>query len=112
MLQSVGKELPAGATTTLFTVPSGYVAVVLMIKVINGAGGSHSFSIDWHDGVTVSLHPTSTLASKTSYTFGADNEKLVMQEGDYLSITTAAASDFSAIATMDITRTEKTPYNL
>jgi len=112
MLQSVGKELPANATTTLFTVPSGYVAVVLMIKVINGAGGSHSFSIDWHDGVTISLHPTSTLASKTSYTFGADNEKLVMQEGDYLTLTTSISSDFVAIATVDITRTEKTPYNL
>lgn len=112
MLQSVGKNLAAGTTTTLFTVPSGYMAHVYMIMVVNGAGGSHSFSMAWHDGETIELQPTQNLASSTVYTFGGDNVSLVMQEGDYIAITTAAASDFSAIATMDITRTEKTPYNL
>jgi len=112
MLQSIGKDLPAGTTTTLFTVPDGYMAIVQMVRVVNGSGGSHSFSMDWHNGTTITVHPTSTLSSSSVYNFGADNEKLVMHEGDYLSFTTSNTSDFTAIATMDITRTEKTPYNL
>jgi hypothetical protein len=112
MLQSIGKTLTAGGTTKLFTVPDGYMAVVELIRVTNGAGGSHDFSITWNNGTAVLVYPTTTLASKSTYTFGEKNERLVLHEGDDLSLTASASSDFTAIATLDITRTEKTPYNL
>jgi hypothetical protein len=36
----------------------------------------------------------------------------VLREGDDISLTASSHSDFTAIATLDIIRTEKTPYNL
>ena len=112
MLQSIGKALTAGTTTTLFTVPDGYHAIVIMVKVINTTNNQHSYSMVWHDGASITIQATKNLSAASYEVFFSTDNPLVMQEGDYLSVTTAATSSFTAIATVDIVRNEKTPYNL
>lgn len=112
MLQSIGKVLSGGSTTTLFTVPDGYHAIVIMVKVINTTANQHSYSMTWHDGVSITVQATKNLAAESYQVFFSTDNPLVMQEGDYISVTTAATSSFTAIATVDILRNEKTPYNL
>lgn len=112
MLQSIGKVLTANTTTTLLTVPAGYHAIVSMVKVINTSSNQHSYSMTWNDGVAVTVQATKNLSAASYEVFFSADNPLVMQESDYLTVTTAATSAFTAIVTVDIIRNEKTPYNL
>lgn len=112
MLQSIGKALTGGTTTTLFTVPDGYHAVLSMLMVINTTANQHNYSVVWHDGTSITVQATKNLAAESNQIFFSADNPLVMQEGDYIQVTTAATSSFSAIATVDIIRNEKTPYNI
>lgn len=111
--QSVGKNLTGGATTTIFTVPTGYNARVYMFFVANAGGSSASYSAAWHDGSVITFQGTKNLGAGTYDIFGGSSGGLlVMDEGDYLSVTTSAGSTFTVIATLQLIRHPGTKYNI
>lgn len=112
MLQSIGKNLTANAANTIFTVPDGYHAIISMLMVINTTGNQHSYSSTWHDGSTVTIQGTKNLSANAYDLLFSVNNPLVLQEGDYITVTAAAGSSLSCLCTVDIIRNEKTPYNL
>lgn len=112
MKQSVGKSLTAGGSTTLFTVPAGYSATVTMVLVSNVGASAKTFSVVWYAASALTVQGTTTLGAADYLIFGGDGTELVLQEGDSIRVTTEAASSFTGLATLDLVRTEKTPFIL
>lgn len=112
MKQSVGKSLTAGSSTTLFTVPAGYVATVTMILVSNVGASAKTMSVVWYAASALTVQGTTTVGAGDYLIFGGDGTELVLQEGDSIRVTTEAASSFTGLATLDLVRTEKTPFIL
>ena len=105
MKYSVGKNLTAGIANTLFTVPSGYSAVVSMLTIANAGGSTASVSAAWHDGETITFQGSKSVSSGEQLQFGGEyGFFLVMLQGDYITITPASGSTFTAIASFDLER--------
>jgi hypothetical protein len=104
MKHSVGITLPAATTTTVFTVPSGYVAEVDMLFISNHSGNNKTVSAYWqhahdaeHQIYIIDGYP---LATKGFVQFS--NGSVVFQQGDSLKITPETGSDMSVIVTFDL----------
>ncbi len=100
---TVGKNLTAGVANTVYTVPKGCKAIATLLFIANGGGSSASVSAGWHDvsyGATVTISGAKNLGAGEYLQF-ADG-RMVMDEGDYLTVTPAAGSTFSVILTMEI----------
>ena len=111
--QSIGKNLTADTTTTIFTVPTGYNAFVYMVFVANAGGSSASYSAAWHDGSVITFQGTKNLGAGEYDIFGgAAGGLLVMEEGDYLTVTTSAGSTFTTIVTLELIRHASSRYNI
>jgi hypothetical protein len=105
MKYSVGKNLTAGEANTLFTVPTGYSAVITYLIISNAGGSTASVSAAWHDGETVTFQGAKSVGSGESLQFGGGfGNFLVMTQGDYLTVTPAAGSTFTAIVSFDLER--------
>jgi len=101
---SVGKALTAGTSNTLFTVPNGYHAYVTMVFIANAGGSTAAVSAAWHDGATITFQGDKSVSAGEAIQFGGDGEGLglVMKSGDYMTVTPAAGSTFTAIATFEL----------
>lgn len=113
MKHSIGKILPAGATTTIFTVPQGYIAEVSMVFVSNHTASAKTITVSWMDvdpapTTDIELIFQKSLNAKEYLTF-ADGT-FVLQAGDSIRAVTEAASDFNIIVTFDL-RKEKPLYS-
>jgi hypothetical protein len=106
---SVGANLVANTLTTLYTVPKGYYARVMLLRAVNTGSLKH-ISFDWFDSsvsLTYSLVYQTTLSTKTTQDWGGTSY-FVMEEGDILKATSEAASTFSVVITIEeegLTRT-------
>jgi hypothetical protein len=104
MKHSVGITLPAATTTTVFTVPNGYVAEVDMLFISNHSGNNKTVSAYWqhahdpsHQIYIIDGYP---LATKGFVQFS--DGSVVFQQGDSLKVTPEADSDMSVIVTFDL----------
>jgi hypothetical protein len=100
---SVGKNLTANVANTMYTVPKGCKGIVTLLFVANGSGNTQSFSAAWHD---YSENTNVTIAASKSLGAGEyvqfSDGRVVLDEYDYLYVTPAAGSTFSAIVTFEI----------
>ena len=110
MRHSVGKQLTAGVSTTLFTVPNGYKAEVSLLFISNNTGNNKSISAYWqhaHDaGHQIRIIDGYLLAAKEFIKF--DGSTIIMQSGDSMVLTTEGGSDMSAICTFDLRKEPQT----
>lgn len=104
MKHSVGITLPAATTTTVFTVPNGYVAEVDMLFISNHSGNNKTVSAYWqhahdpsHQIYIIDGYP---LATKGFVQFS--DGSVVFQQGDSLKVTPEADSAMSVIVTFDL----------
>jgi hypothetical protein len=104
MKHSVGITLPAATATTVFTVPKGYVAEVDMLFISNHSGNNKTVTAVWkhahnpaHQIRIIDGYPLDT---KDFIQFS--DGSIIMQQGDSLVVTPAAASDMSVIVTFDL----------
>jgi hypothetical protein len=100
---TVGKNLTAGSSNTIYTVPKGCKAIATLLFIANGGGSSASVSAGWHDvsyGATITISGAKNLGAGEYLQFS--DGRMVMDEGDYLTVTPAAGSTFSVILTMEI----------
>lgn len=104
MEYSIGKNLTAGTSNTLFTVPTGYHAKVTMLLIANVGGSSKTVSGTWHDGATsISFQGAKSVSAGETLKFGGPpGEFLLITEGDYISVTPEAGSTFTAIVSFDL----------
>jgi hypothetical protein len=99
---SVGINPTAGATTTVYTVPTGYYALFNLLYVHNTGGSTKDITVQWYDAsaaATIDILTAVTYNSKTYTQF--DNAYVVMEEGDQLRVTPEAGSAFAVIATFE-----------
>jgi hypothetical protein len=104
MKHSVGITLPAGTATTVFTVPSGYVAEVDMLFIGNHSGNNKTVTAVWKHGHNpahqIRIIDGYQLAAKQFIQF--KDGSVVFQQGDSLVVTPEASSDMSVIVTFDL----------
>ena len=114
MLYSIGKNLTAGQSNTLFTVPTGYHAQVTYIRIANTGGSTASISASWHyDGTEIVFQGTNSVGGGGVIEF-QDNYGpfLVMRDGDYITATPQAGSSFSIVVTFDLIKHDASNFNL
>lgn len=101
---SVGVNPTAGATTVVYTVPTGYYAKFNLLYLHNTGGSTKSITIQWYDSSAATYIDILTSVSYASKTYTQfDNAYVVMEEGDRLVVTPEAGSAFSLIATFEET---------
>ena len=107
---SVSSNPTANTLTTLYTVPKGYYARVVLLHANNASGSNKHVTFNWTDtsaSVTVSVIFEFTVASKTSLSFGLPYY-FVMEEDDVLKVTTEAGSTMAVVATFEIEGSQRT----
>lgn len=98
MKYSIGKNLTAGVSNTILTVPTGYHAEVTMLFIANSGGSTKAVSASWHDGSVINFQGTKSVNAGEYLQFGGPlGAFLIMTDGDYLTITPEAGSTFTAI---------------
>jgi len=99
---TVGNNLVAGTPTVIYTVPKGYYAKWNLLYLLNGTGSTQDISVAWFDysqNETIAILSNYGLSSKTFFKLDG-GAYMVMEEGDYVTITPAAGT-FSSIATFE-----------
>lgn len=111
---TVAKNLTAGVSNTLFTVPTGYEARVGMVFITNNGGNTKTISAAWHNnGNVIEFASTKNLLSKDVLKFGGNyNDFMLMEEGDYMTMTPEATSTFTAIVSFMLVKSDGTKFDL
>jgi hypothetical protein len=102
---SVGTNLTANTATTLFTVPTGYYALCVLLHASNNGSSNKHISFTWHDfsaNLDIPITKEYTLTSKNTYAEIDVNQYIVLEEGDYISALSETGSTISVIATFEI----------
>jgi hypothetical protein len=100
---TVGKNLTAGTTTTVYTVPKGCKGIATLLFLANGGGNSKSITAKWynHSENTEIVIAAGKSVSAGEYIQFSDG-RMVMDEYDEVRITPEAASTFSVILTFEL----------
>lgn len=100
---SVGKNLTAAVSNTMYTVPKGCKGIITLLFISNAGGNTQSITAVWHDS---SESTDITIAGGKSIGAGEyiqfSDGRVVLDEYDYIAITPSASSTFSAIVTFEI----------
>lgn len=105
MKHSVGKVLTADVANTLFTVPTGYCAVISMLFIANAGANTKSVEAAWNNGTAITFQAAKSVSAGDQLEFGGEfGYFLVMKEGEYITVTPEAASTFIAIVSFDLER--------
>lgn len=100
---TVAKNLTAGVSNTVYTVPKGCKAIATLLFISNHTGSTKAITASWYDksdNDVVDIVASKALASKEYLQF-ADG-RMVMDEYDELRCTPEASSSFSVIFTVEI----------
>ena len=100
---SVGANLTAATLTTLYTVPTGYYAKVVLLRATNATAANKHITFDWVDSsasATYSVVYQTTITAKTTQDWGGVSY-FVMEEGDILKVTSESASTFAVLVTIE-----------
>ena len=100
---TVAKNLTAGTTTAVYTVPKGCKAIATLLFLSNHTGSTKAITASWYDhsvNTTIDIVASKSLASKEYLQFSTG--RMVMDEYDELRCTPEASSSFSVIFTVEI----------
>jgi hypothetical protein len=100
---TVGENLTAGSSNTIYTVPKGCKAIATLLMLSNYGGSSKSVTAAWYDS---SDNQEVTIVGGHSVSAGSylmfNQGRMVMDEYDELRVTPEATSSFSVIFTVEI----------
>lgn len=100
---TAGNNLTAATPTVIYTVPTGYYAKWNLLYVLNGSGSTKYITVTWHD-------KSANTDISILYQYGVNTKEflkidggayMVLEEGDYVTITSESGSTFSTIATFE-----------
>lgn len=100
---TIGKNLTAGTSNTIYTVPKGCKAIATLLFLSNGGGTTKGISAAWHDvseSTAINIAGSSSLLAGSYIQFS--NGRMVMDEGDYLTATPESGATMSCIFTVEI----------
>lgn len=100
---SVGRNLVAGTTTTMYTVPRQNVGKIILLYAHNETASAKNFSAWWYDksaNVEIAILDGYQLASKAYLKF--DGSYVVFDEGDELRVLAESGAVCSVIATFEL----------
>lgn len=99
---SVGKNLTAGVTNTVYTCPDNFTAKVELLFVCNNTNGNKTVQIKWHDESTGLDYAIVAGYIISSYNFlKFDQAYLVLNAKDYITITPEAGSTMDATISVE-----------
>lgn len=100
--RSIGTNLTAGSSNTIYTCPNNFTAKVVLLFVANTTSGNKTVTITWHDssaGVDYFIVGGYVVSA---YNFlKMDGSYLTLNAGDSLSITPEAGSIMDATVTVE-----------
>lgn len=105
---TAGNNITAATPTVIYTVPTGYYAKWSLLYALNGTGSSKHLTVTWYDasaGASINILYQYTVNSKEFFKIG-DGNYMVLEEGDYVTVTSEAGSTFTTIATFEQTKKE------
>ena len=100
---TVGKNLTAGVSNTVYTVPKGCKAIATLLFLANAGGSTKSITATWYDdsaGDSIVIAGGKSISAGDYIQFSSG--RMVMDEYDELRITPEASSTFSVIFTVEI----------
>lgn len=100
---TVGHNLTAGSSNTVYTVPKGCKAIATMLMLSNAGGSSKSVAAQWFnhsDSTSITIVGGKSVGAGDYLLF--TQGRMVMDEYDELRVTPEAASSFSVIFTVEI----------
>ena len=100
---TVGKNIVADTPTIIYTVPRAHKAIATLLFISNSTGSNKEVSAVWHDsseGDDIVILGSSSLDAKKYIQFS--DGRLVMDEGDYIEVTTETGSTMSVILTVEL----------
>ena len=100
---TVGDNLTAGSSNTVYTVPKGCKAIATLLFISNGGGTTKSVTAKWYnhsETKEVVIAGSSSLNAGSYIQFS--NGRMVMDEYDELRVTPEAGSTMSCIFTVEI----------
>lgn len=101
-LRSVGKNLTAGTSNTIYTCPSSHTAKIVLLFVSNQGSGNKTVQLDWYDS---SANETYAIVGRyvvSAYNFlKFDQSYLVLNAGDSFKVTPEAGADMDATITVE-----------
>jgi hypothetical protein len=109
---SVGKNLVANTTTTLFTVPTRQIAKWNLLWAINNTSSAKNFTALWYDkseNTEVAIVSAYPLAAKTFLKF--DNAYVTLEEGDEVRVLVETGATASVICTFELEATSAVQYS-
>lgn len=99
---SVGSKPTAATLTTLYTVPLGYYAKLVLFLAVNEGSGNKYVTAEWYDASAAQTYQLVYQKAVTAKDFLILNDYVVLEEGDILRVETESASTFSVIATIEL----------
>lgn len=100
---TVGKNIVANTPTVIYTVPKGCKAILTLLYISNSTGSNKTVSAVWHDhseGDDIVILGTTNLDAN-KYIQLSDG-RVVLDEYDYIKITTETGSTMSVILSVEI----------
>lgn len=100
---SVGKNLTAATLTTVYTVPTGYVAHWNLMYVFNNTGSTKTCAAYWHDASeSIDVYVLNGTIASGDYVRQDGGAYVVLEEGDTIKMLSEAGSTFSTICTFEL----------
>lgn len=100
---TAGTNLTAATPTVIYTVPVGYFAKWNLLYVLNGSGSTKHITVTWYDasaGANINILYQYNVNSKEFLKIDG-GAYMVMEEGDYVTVTSEAGSTYTTIATFE-----------
>ena len=100
---SVGKNLTAGTLTTVYTVPTGYLAHWNLMYLFNNTGSTKTCLAYWHDASqSADIYVINGPVNSKEYVRQDGGAYVVLEEGDTVMMQSEAGSSFSTICTFEL----------
>ena len=103
---TIFKNLTAGSSNTIYTVPKGCKAIATLLFLANSGGSTKSISAAVYDASTTATVPivgAKSLGAGEALQF--NQGRMVLDEYDYVTATPEAGATMSCIFTMEIHQT-------
>lgn len=100
---SIGKNLVANTLTTVYTVPTGYIAKWGLMYVFNNTGSTKTCAAYWTDvSQGENIYVLNGIIASGSYVRLDGGAYVVLEEGDTIKMQSEAGSSFSTICTFEL----------
>jgi hypothetical protein len=101
-LRSIGNTIPANTATIIYSCPPNYTVKVVLLLVCNLTSGNKTVQVHWYDASQSGLFHIVSGYTISSYNFlKFDQSYLVLNPGDYISVTTEAGSTMDSTITVE-----------